>query len=615
MTDTSDPRRLLRLHRSTHRLAASEIEEIAQHAEIVMPEEGDIIQQAECAVDSIYLVCAGRLSLSLKLPSGDEQLVLFVGRDEQVGLLTHLQDEPSGVIVRAAHPSTLIRIPSEAAIDLMRRIPIWGRNLLKSLGPKIRDTILGTKKVRRKRFIVLLHMDSQSRHLTTNLVEQLAYLGEKIGLASDDDPVLQAETLHSLPLLSDRGTCLSIDEIRDRFATWSDADRVVIDCSIENVAEVLPEYLRAAGSAYCICQSHATDDLIQLLQPIVKQSPGTRDKLHIVRVLSQQEQVAPSAPQLEDVCVADFKYHWDGCVTDSIVCTQQAGLRRILHHLRGVTIGLALGGGAARGMAHLGVLSVLNEAGITIDRMSGTSAGALVGIPFCSGMSPEAMTDAFSIDLKPGWLYRMLPYGDALYALAKYRFGGWDPMLRKYLSNWTLDQLSIPFSSVTVDLISAEPVIRHNTDATEAILESINLPGIARPICRDGAALVDGGILDVVPADVLANQEENFIIASDVSSRISFEFAGNQSHTPTEKMKRAGGIAATIRSRTVQDRNIRKIGGSAADVVIEPDVSNVDLADFQHADTISELGRSAAAEAISEIKSELHQIDPQLFRP
>ena len=93
-------------------------------------------------------------------------------------------------------------------------------------------------------------------------------------------------------------------------------------------------------------------------------------------------------------------------------------------------------------------------------------------------------------------------------------------MLRSHLSNWTLEQLIIPFTSVTADLVTAEQVHRSHGDAANAILESINLPGVSQPICRDGMAAVDGGILNNVPADVLVNQGATFIVAVDVAAKI-----------------------------------------------------------------------------------------------
>ena len=158
-----------------------------------------------------------------------------------------------------------------------------------------------------------------------------------------------------------------------------------------------------------------------------------------------------------------------------------------------------------------------------------------------------------------------------------------------------------------------QQVVRQQGDAVGALLESINLPILSKPICRDGMVLVDGGILNVVPADVLVSQESNIVIAVDVSASILGEFAGNGPDTLTDQMKTPTNAQTLSRMRLIQERNTRSIGGKAADVVIEPDVSKVDLAAFQHAAEIAVLGKDAAETSLDQLRNILHQMDPQLF--
>ena len=99
---------------------------------------------------------------------------------------------------------------------------------------------------------------------------------------------------------------------------------------------------------------------------------------------------------------------WDG-FGQSRHTTRESGIERIVRHLRGSCIGFALGGGAARGMAHLGVLSVLDEEGIPVDFLSGTSAGALTGVPYAAGYDSAWLIETFARDLKPDKRYGFLP--------------------------------------------------------------------------------------------------------------------------------------------------------------------------------------------------------------
>ena len=100
-----------------------------------------------------------------------------------------------------------------------------------------------------------------------------------------------------------------------------------------------------------------------------------------------------------------------------------SGMERLVHHLRGIRIGVALGGGAARGMSHLGVLKALEQNGIVVDMIAGTSAGAMTGIVYASGLDCDYTADRFSTDLRPGWIFRHIPHGNHWYLVYKYRRG------------------------------------------------------------------------------------------------------------------------------------------------------------------------------------------------
>ena len=238
------------------------------------------------------------------------------------------------------------------------------------------------------------------------------------------------------------------------------------------------------------------------MQAIDVSTRGWRDKLSIAWILGGDSPLAPVVPELRGLACRDFK------IPETAPRLPQGqslanGLERLVHDLRGVRVGLALGGGAARGMSHLGVLKTLERSGIVVDMIAGTSAGAMTGIFYASGMDPEYAASRFAADLRPSWLFRHLPRGEQWYLLHKYRRGRFDPMLRRYLHDWKLEQFAVPCLSVTVDLVGGNAVVREHGDATLAILESINLPVLSVPILRGDQALIDGGLVNNIPADVL----------------------------------------------------------------------------------------------------------------
>jgi predicted acylesterase/phospholipase RssA len=324
--------------------------------------------------------------------------------------------------------------------------------------------------------------------------------------------------------------------------------------------------------------------------------------------------VAPSVSNLRDFACRDYKIA-ETPPQFPLGRSTAGGLERLVHDLRGVRIGVALGGGAARGMAHLGVLKALEQNGIVVDIIAGTSAGAMTGVLYGSGLDGDYLAHQFSADLRPSWLFRLLPRGSQWFLLYKYRRGHFDPMLRKYLHDWKLEQLAIPSLSVTVDLVSGTSVVREHGDAVHAVLESINLPVLSVPIVREGQALIDGGLVNNIPADVLVSMGCNFVIAVSVTAKMEQQFCAITPETPTPPRKKPTIVQTLLRSLLVQNHSLNALGVRPADVVIEPDVTGFDLTEFMRAKELAAIGESAALEQIPKIQQLLTRLDPQLFRP
>ncbi|MGA8741875.1 MAG: patatin-like phospholipase family protein [Terracidiphilus sp.] len=346
-----------------------------------------------------------------------------------------------------------------------------------------------------------------------------------------------------------------------------------------------------------------------LLQAIEKSVPGWRDKIRIVWVLGSNSPIPPYVPELCELAKRDFKLSFDppGANQGNLL---QHGFERIVHHLRGIQIGLALGGGAARGMAHLGVLKALEQHGIYIDMLSGTSAGAMTGTLYAAGLDTGYIARCFKTDLQPSWFFRQLPGGGYWYLLYKYRRHQFDSMLRKYLGRARMEQLILPMLTVSADLVQGDRVVREVDDATIGILASINLPPLSLPIIDDGHAMVDGGLLNNVPADVLVAKGCNFVIASTVTAKLERQFEGIRS-------KLSGRFFSTIqvimRQNMVQGYNMNSVGVQPADFVIAPDVTSFDISEFTRVDEMACIGETTTNANVAELRKMLSRLDSRLF--
>ena len=158
-------------------------------------------------------------------------------------------------------------------------------------------------------------------------------------------------------------------------------------------------------------------------------------------------------------------------------------------------------------------------------------------------------------------------------------------------------------------------MVRERGDAVHAVLESINLPVLSVPICRDRQALVDGGLVNNVPADVLVARGCNLVIAVSVTAKMEKHFADMSPEMPKPPRRLPGIVQTLLRSLLVQNHNLNAIGVQPADVVIEPDVTGFDLTEFARAKEAAAIGEAAALQQVPKIQQLLTRLDPQLFRP
>ncbi len=180
------------------------------------------------------------------------------------------------------------------------------------------------------------------------------------------------------------------------------------------------------------------------------------------------------------------------------------------------TVGLALGGGGARGLAHIGVLKALEAAGIPVDVLAGTSMGGLIAAFYAAGRSP-ADIEAEALHLTKwaqvltlvdlGLPRRAFLSGEKLYAYLQEKLG---PEL-------TFAQLRRPLALTAVDLISGKEVVLCEGAVAEAVRATVALPGMLEPVERNGQCLVDGGVLNNVPADIARALGAQVVIAVNVS--------------------------------------------------------------------------------------------------
>ncbi len=602
---------LLKVHAYFRGLEDDLLRAIAAAARVNHHAPGEVVHEADCVPSTVRFVLRGRLKAVRIDAQGREWFFRMFERGDQLGMMAGALAEPIPVRVVALEPTTLFTFEYEQAMELTLVYPELRRLWLKSYAARLRSEYFGTAPRPTVKVLGIVHQSESSREAARRLVRRLVEVGENLAVFSDRDDLRSVQGLRFGSLV-EQGRRLTPSEIRDRASAWQDADRLVFDLDHTWDSLHLNQLLGVANRVLVFVPETQTAAAVAWLKQVGASAQGWRDKLALVWLLDGQGDLAPAVPGLDELVAQDFKVALNPLGPTWGKALAQ-GLERIVHDLRGVRIGVALGGGAARGMSHLGVLRALEESGLVIDMLAGTSAGAMTGTVYASGLDARYAAQCFARDLRPGWIFRHFPHGSHWYLLYKFRRGQFDPMLRKYLRDWRLEQLPIPCRSITVDLVSGSSVVRHAGDAVHAVLESINLPVLSVPICRDGQALVDGGLVKNIPADVLVSQGCNFVIAVSVTARMEHEFCQIRPGAAAPQLPRPTMVQTLLRSLLVQNHNLNAIGVQPAEVVIEPDVTGFDLTEFSRAESLAEIGHQTALQQVPRIRQLLHRLDPKLF--
>lgn len=251
-------------------------------------------------------------------------------------------------------------------------------------------------------------------------------------------------------------------------------------------------------------------------------------------------------------------------------------------------IGLALGGGAARGFAHVGVIQVLEEAGIKVDLVAGTSAGSLVAAIYASGKNgtqlqqvSEAMEEAMLTDWTLPLFNRGMLRGEAM---ARY--------VNTQVAGKLIEAMPLPLGIVATDLNSGEAILFRRGDTGFAVRASSAVPSVFQPVKISGREYVDGGLVSPVPVRSARQMGAELVIAVDISSAPEGNPAGDT-------------LQVLLQTFAIMGKSINAFELRDADVVVRPSLAGIGSADFGSRRRSIEAGRQAMLARLPQLKAEI----------
>ena len=257
---------------------------------------------------------------------------------------------------------------------------------------------------------------------------------------------------------------------------------------------------------------------------------------------------------------------------------------------RKVRIGLALGGGAARGFAHIGVIKALEAQGIVPEIVVGTSAGSVVGALYASGMNGFALQKtALAMDEATISDWALPLFGKSTGVLKGEALQSY---VNKAVNNVPMERLKIRFGAVATDLRTGQPILFSKGNTGMAVRASSAVPSVFQPVKIGANTYVDGGLVAPVPVKFVKEMGADFVIAVNISSA-------------TEGAATASSLDVLMQTFSIMGQRLNHFELKEADIVITPALGNMGSGDFSNRNLAILAGEQAAASAMPQIKAKL----------
>ncbi|KQV84724.1 esterase [Massilia sp. Root351] len=263
---------------------------------------------------------------------------------------------------------------------------------------------------------------------------------------------------------------------------------------------------------------------------------------------------------------------------------------------RKIKIGLALGGGAARGFAHIGVIKALEAQGIVPDVVVGTSAGSVVGALYAAGNSGANLQKmAYEMDEAAISDWAMPLFGKSSGVLKGEALQAY---VNKAVHNRPIEKLKIPFGAVAADLKNGQPILFQRGNTGMAVRASSSVPGVFQPVVIGSRTYVDGGLVAPVPVRFAREMGADFIIAVNIS-------------TQTDSQAAISSLEVILQTFSIMGQRINQYELKDADIVIQPPLGRMAGNDFGNRNKAIQAGERATNAIMAQLKQKLKAMREQ----
>ncbi|MCG3173938.1 MAG: putative NTE family protein [Myxococcota bacterium] len=562
-------------------------------------QSGEILIRQGDPGDCLYVLIIGRLRVYYHNDRGEEVPVAEIGQGECVGEMSIFAEEPRSATVRAIRDSELVRLTRSGVEKLLRINPDAILKITRSIVKRLRRLTRGTRYQQTISTIALVPVSpsapitSFARELTCALTRHAPTLHMNAQTFMDVFHENEAVLDDQSQTHSKFTTWLNQQEIRHRYiiyeaehepGPWTRAclryaDRILLVGRYGGSPSLSENeiFLRSHGSLH----TGATQELVLLHEGADLPIRGTSEWL-ARRQVRAHHHINIDTPE---------------------------GAERMARRLAGKAIGMVLGGGGARGFAHIGVIRAMYELGIPIDCVGGASMGAVIAAQAAMRWN----LSRFLSSNREGFIENQPLRDYTLPFLSVISGRKYARMLQRMFGDTMIEDLPLRFFCVSSDLTHAELVVHDRGPLWNWLRASSALPGVGPPVFHEGRLLVDGAVMNNLPTDVMRGFCEGIVIAVDVGNDSTLETDPRFQEAPTglEILIRrfaAGnpntglpGIFDVLhRAATLHSLRVSRQTRLSADVLIQPPVGAFKMLDFSVLHDVESLGYQHAIDKLKE---------------
>jgi predicted acylesterase/phospholipase RssA/CRP-like cAMP-binding protein len=569
---------------------------VEDRVEWVRLHAGETLFSAGDKGEELYFVLGGRL----RALASDGRTLSEMTRGESIGEIALLTGDPRTATVIAVRDSDLVRVSRSAFDEIVDKYPKVMQTIARIVIGRLRQReALGTS-AKFGKCVAVLSADEHDPNVrfTERLVAALARIGPTLHLSAP-----------RIDMLLNRPGIAVADEHDAaglRLTAWLDEQeshhQFLIYETDGNDTPWTRRCLRQADEILLVAKARSDPTLGKLEQLVL----GSKD-----RISKARQTLVLLHPDSRHLPSGTSRWFAGRSITRHFhirVDTEQ-DFYRLARCLGEVAIGLVLGGGGARGLAHIGVVRALREAGVAIDMIGGTSMGAVMASLVAMGLDADQMLETN----REAWLRRKPHKEYALPFISLIRSRRLDSMAKHIWGEVEMEDLWLSFFCISCNLSTSATVIHERGPLWKAIRASASLPGVFVPVLSDGDILVDGGLVNNLPGDVMRERACGTVLVVDVGSEQKFTFGFLEFPSPWQLLRNhilpfakrievPHIIDVLIRTTDVSSSQKTRDVKKTADLCLRPPIDRYGVLQFELLDEIAEVGYQYTRKTLEDVR-------------